>query len=187
MRKPLYAARRTELNRILKRLQRELGHLANKKHDIRNKIVHGITGAYDVVARQDDDVRGWQRRWGRRVYSTGIGGLMSALDKAHTPVLVDRKEPTTQRCSRCRHVKAGAERLGLGDRTYHCEACGFLCDRDLNSAFNDEDEARRRFKLGPAERRTGPADGRTSALLGYLNGIPGVRASLVGEAGSPRF
>jgi putative transposase len=29
-----------------------------------------------------------------------------------------------------------ADRLGLGERTYHCDRCGTSIDRDVNAAIN---------------------------------------------------
>ncbi|EQD57322.1 protein containing Transposase, IS605 OrfB, partial [mine drainage metagenome] len=47
--------------------------------------------------------------------------------------LVDPKD-TTQECSDCHNVKKGDEKLALKDRTYHCDICGLVTDRDLNVA-----------------------------------------------------
>ena len=45
----------------------------------------------------------------------------------------DRFYPSSKRCSQCGHVK---ESLSLGERTYCCEECGSVIDRDLNAALN---------------------------------------------------
>ena len=49
--------------------------------------------------------------------------------------LADRFFPSSKRCSRCGIVK---ESLGLDERTYRCENCGLIIDRDWNAAFNLE-------------------------------------------------
>ncbi len=41
--------------------------------------------------------------------------------------------PSSKTCSRCRAVKA---KLPLSERTYRCERCGLVLDRDLNAAIN---------------------------------------------------
>lgn len=41
---------------------------------------------------------------------------------------------TSQRCSNC--GKLPKKKLELQDRTYSCEHCGFVEDRDLNAALN---------------------------------------------------
>lgn len=60
----------------------------------------------------------------------------------------DRWYASSKICSCCGHKK---ERLDLSERTYHCERCGLVIDRDLNAAINlarwpalqGEDDARR--------------------------------------------
>jgi putative transposase len=43
--------------------------------------------------------------------------------------------PSTKRCSCCGSVKGEME---LGQRTYECDGCGLVMDRDLNAALNLE-------------------------------------------------
>lgn len=45
----------------------------------------------------------------------------------------DRWFPSSKTCSACRAVKA---KLSLSERTFHCEACGLVLDRDVNAARN---------------------------------------------------
>ncbi|MCL5105793.1 MAG: transposase [Candidatus Marsarchaeota archaeon] len=42
---------------------------------------------------------------------------------------------TTQKCSNCNNIKEGKEILTLKDRTYNCNICGMVRDRDLNAAI----------------------------------------------------
>lgn len=53
-------------------------------------------------------------------------------------VLAPRTYPSSKRCSCCGHVK---KFLSLSDRTYICDDCGFICDRDLNASYNLRDLA----------------------------------------------
>lgn len=48
-------------------------------------------------------------------------------------LVADRFFPSSKTCNVCGNVK---NRLSLGERTYHCEACGTVIDRDLNAAIN---------------------------------------------------
>jgi putative transposase len=157
-------------------LSREYDHLANQRRDIRHRIVSKMISTYDSVAVQDDYVAGWQRMWGGWVAFSTIGGIMSDLKtKSHTPVVVERFEPTTQKCSNCGALK----NVRLEERVYRCRKCGLRIDRDLNAAVND-------WKAIPAERREStPVDTKAATeLMGYFNSIPNVSASLVEEAGS---
>jgi putative transposase len=48
-------------------------------------------------------------------------------------LLADRWFPSSKTCSRCACIK---DDLILDDRTYECQACGLVIDRDLNAAVN---------------------------------------------------
>ena len=47
--------------------------------------------------------------------------------------IVDRFYPSSKLCSKCGSKK---ETLKLSERVYKCDACNFVCDRDLNAAIN---------------------------------------------------
>lgn len=55
-------------------------------------------------------------------------------------VRVDRWFASSKLCSACGEKK---ETLTLQERIFHCEACGFLMDRDLNASKNILTEALR--------------------------------------------
>jgi len=48
-------------------------------------------------------------------------------------VVADRWMPSSKTCSACGAVKA---KLRLSERTFQCEHCGLVIDRDLNAARN---------------------------------------------------
>jgi putative transposase len=48
-------------------------------------------------------------------------------------VVADRWYPSSKTCSRCGLVKS---ELSLSQRTFRCDACGLMLDRDLNAARN---------------------------------------------------
>ena len=48
-------------------------------------------------------------------------------------VVVDRWFPSSKTCSNCGTKK---QTLGLSERVFACEHCGFTIDRDLNAAIN---------------------------------------------------
>jgi putative transposase len=166
-------------NKIRLKLDETYDECTRQKRDTRNKIVSKLTRTYGTVCYQNDNVAGWQKLWGRRIQATAIGGLTSALQKkAQTPVQVDRFRPSTKTCSQCGTINE----IGLNERVYRCRSCGLVIDRNLNAALNNRNEG------VPTEyREPTPADTKTTTrLLEYFNSIPGVRASLVDEAGSPQ-
>ncbi|WXG44776.1 MAG: transposase [Promethearchaeati archaeon SRVP18_Atabeyarchaeia-1] len=163
------------------RLDRMYSMSSNMKRDIRNKIVSHLGDVYGVVCYQDENLKAWQRIWGRKMLCTSIGGIISTLQrKVRTPVEVDRFYPSTKTCSFCGSIKE----VSLGERVYACRRCGAVIGRDLNSSINMRGEGLRRIGMVRAESTPAETEAATLASLEYLNSIPRVRASLVHEPGS---
>ncbi len=165
-----------------RQLENAYAKLTNIKQDIKHKLVHYLQENYGVVCYQDESFKAWQRIWGRKILSTAIGGIIRTLEgKMHTPIQVDKWFPSTKTCSRCGNIR----NIGLDERVYVCPVCELVMDRDHNSSVNIETEGL--THLVPTERRdVKPVETESStvASLEYLNRIPYVTASLVGEAGS---
>ena len=85
--------------------------------------------------------------------------------------------PSSKTCSGCGHAKA---KLPLSERTYRCQRCGLVLDRDLNAARNlaalVDASAPVVAGSGPETLKT-PVDGGVS---------PGFGWAVPGEAGSRR-
>ena len=56
-----------------------------------------------------------------------------ASENGNTVYIADRFFPSSKKCSSCGSVKA---KLSLDERTYCCDQCGLVIDRDLNAAIN---------------------------------------------------
>ena len=67
-------------------------------------------------------------------------------------VEIDRFYPSSKRCSRCGNVK---DELKLSERTYRCESCRNVIDRDLNADINIRNEGFRIFTEGHSESACG--------------------------------
>ena len=48
-------------------------------------------------------------------------------------VEADKCYPSSKLCHKCGHKKVD---LKLSDRTYHCDKCGYIADRDYNASLN---------------------------------------------------
>lgn len=172
--------------KTLNKIRKEFDRLGNIKWDIKNKIVKCLKDNCEIVCFQDENLRWMQRIYGRKMLSTGIGGIISMIkEKIHTPVQIDRFFPSTKRCCRCGHKRD----VELNERVYSCynPECGNEMDRDLNSAISIEKEGLKSVKSVGTERiELTPGEIRSSTLrmLGYLNSIPHVKASLISETGS---
>ena len=165
------------------KIRKEFDKLTNIKEDIKNKIVHRL-GEYQIVCYQDDNIKSWQRIWGRRILETSIGGIKSDIDKKiQTPVEIDRFFPSTKKCSECGHERE----IGLDERIYEClnPKCQIKKDRDWNSSINIEGEGLRNIRVDTGRIDFKPVEIESSTLdMEYFNHIPYVKASSVRETGS---
>jgi putative transposase len=78
------------------------------------------------------------RRLARRIADAGWGELRRQLGyktawAGGTLIQADVFYPSSKTCSGCGHVKT---KLPLSERTYTCERCGLVLDRDENAARN---------------------------------------------------
>ncbi|WP_029523526.1 RNA-guided endonuclease TnpB family protein [Persephonella sp. KM09-Lau-8] len=116
------------------KIQRQHQKIYNRRKDIKNKIL-SLLKKYEYVLIQEEQIKNWHRGlFGKQIQNTGIGGIISMLKQnIETLIPVDKYEATTKVCSRCGCRK---EDIKLSVRTYKCEKCGLVIDRDLNSAIN---------------------------------------------------
>jgi len=165
-----------------RQLEKAYAKVTNIKKDIKHKLVHYLHTTYGVVCYQDENVKAWQRLWGRKIVSTAIGGIIRTLEvKVHTPIKVDKWFASTKTCSRCGTIRD----IGLDERVYVCPVCGLVMDRDHNSSITIEHEGLTHLvPTGRRDVKPVETESSTFASLEYLNRIPYVKASSVCEAGS---
>ena len=59
--------------------------------------------------------------------------LINRINKYETAIVIaDKYYPSTKKCNRCGNIKE----MKVDKRTYKCEKCGLILDRDLNAAIN---------------------------------------------------
>ena len=123
--------------------------IRNVKRDAVHKFTSRIAKNHGVVCCENLCVSGMGKSVKsirKAVHNSCMGELRMLLKyKATHYVEIDRFYPSSKRCSKCGNVKA---ELGLSERTYRCEACGNVLDRDLNAALNIRDEGFRIFTEG---------------------------------------
>jgi len=74
----------------------------------------------------------------RAISDAGWAELARQLDykqvwRGGQVLVADRWFPSTRSCSRCGTLK---QRMGLAERTFRCDRCGLVMDRDRNAAAN---------------------------------------------------
>ena len=122
------------------RLARLHARIANVRTDALHKATSMLAARYETVVAEDLNVAGMTRNRGlaRAIGDQGFGRLRRMLGYKTTwrggaLVTADRFYPSSKKCSGCGAVKA---KLPLSERTYTCDRCGLVLDRDVNAARN---------------------------------------------------
>lgn len=127
-------------NKQRKRVAKLHEKVSNQRKDFLHKLSKQITNAYDVVCVEDLNMQNMAQalKFGKSVSDNGWGTFITQLiykleDQGKQLIKIDKWFPSSKTCSNCGKVK---ETLSLSERTYHCEDCGFVEDRDVNAAIN---------------------------------------------------
>ena len=131
------SARREKAKERVARLH---ARVADVRADAINKATTMIAGNYSVVCIEDLHVAGMVKNHSlaRSVSDAAFGEFRRQLEykttrSGATLYVVDRWYRSSKTCSGCGSVKA---KLSLSERTYRCDSCGLVLDRDLNAAIN---------------------------------------------------
>ncbi len=127
-------------NQTRRRLARVHARAANLRRDALHKLTTALATQHGAVVVENLHVAGMirNRRLARAIADSGMAQLRRLLGYKATwygcrLVVADRFFPSSKTCSGCGWVKA---KLTLAERTFTCEACGLVVDRDLNAACN---------------------------------------------------
>ncbi len=152
--------------------------------------VHGITS--DIIKRHSSNIavgdlklqsmttKGGSRKRGlnRSMQNQCLGMLIQQLaykaESAAGELAKIKPHYTTQQCSSCGGMPAAP--IGLGVRSYQCDQCGLVLERDINAARNI-----RLRGLRPFSRAAGPAC--RSEAADAANVVPMVASSEVVKHG----
>lgn len=135
--------RRSEQSRGYKKALRQYRELKRRstaqRKDAANKWAVKVCRNSDAIASEDFKPKFLSRTtMARKAQDAAIGQLIGALEwqavKRGRRFVKVNPAYTTQDCSNC--GARAKRRLGLQDRVYKCERCGFVLDRDRNSAIN---------------------------------------------------
>ena len=144
--------------------------VANIRRDFIQKVTTILTTHYGQIAVEDLNVKGMVRnhRLAQSVSDVAFGELLRQIEykSAYNGVTVkkaDRFYPSSKTCSVCGNVKND---LKLKDRTYRCDKCGSVIDRDYNASLNLL-SLLSNIKIGSSSPEFTPAD--LTALLSRFN------------------
>ena len=165
--------------------------VANLRSDLLNKTTTMLARTYTIISIEDLNVAGMVKnhRLAQAVEDASFGELHRQLEyktirtgaRLH---VIDRWYPSSKTCSNCGTVKA---KLSLGERTYRCDECGLVMDRDLNAAINIKVAGSAPETLnarGGSTRRTRHDDGATRHPVKHEPSGGETRISLGAAAGN---
>ena len=114
--------------------------VANQRQDAMHKATTWLASTFSEICIEDLNAAGMvkNRRLAKAVSDAAFGEFRRQLEykTARTGAqlhVIDRWYPSSKTCSSCGAVKA---KLSLNERTYKCDGCGLVMDRDLNAAVN---------------------------------------------------
>jgi putative transposase len=128
--------------KAVRRLARLHRQIKNQRHNTLHQVTARLAKTKSVLVIEDLHVSGMMKnhRLAQAIGDVGFAEfkrqlLYKASWYGARVILADRWEPSSKRCSGCGCLDAD---LTLADRTYSCEQCGLVLDRDLNAAMNLE-------------------------------------------------
>ena len=116
--------------------------ITNIRKDFLHKVTSHIVRNYDYIGLEDLNVSGMVKnhKLARSLSDVSFYEFNRMLEykagynnKKQMIYRADRFYPSSKTCSKCGSVKKD---LKLSDRTYRCDECGYIVDRDLNAAIN---------------------------------------------------
>lgn len=137
-------SRRKKGGKNKKKAVKKLGklhfHIANIRKDALHKITSELTKTKSLIVLEDLNVSGMMKNHKLALSISDVGMYEFRRQLEYKCLLyncelvfIDRFFPSSKKCSSCGHIK---DDLKLSDRTYICEHCGLVIDRDLNAAIN---------------------------------------------------
>ena len=146
-------------------------HVANQRQDAIHKATTWLASTYSEICIEDLNAVGMVKNHhlAKAVSDAAFGEFRRQLEykTARTGArlhVVDRWYPSSKTCSKCGRVKA---KLSLAERTYRCDGCGLVMDRDLNAAINIKVAG-----SAPETQNTHGGTGRRSNQHGCATQVP---------------
>ena len=119
-------------------LARKHRKVERQRENFHWKLAHELTDEHDEICLEDLNLKGMKSLWGRKVSDLGFADFVKKLvyiapKKGVKITFTDKWYPSSKTCSVCGTVN---QTLNLRDRTWRCNDCGAVHDRDRNAAIN---------------------------------------------------
>ena len=117
------------------------------RQDGLHKLTHYLCQGFQVICLEDLNVKGMikNHNLAKAISDMGFYEFKRKIEYKATKFgnflsIIDQWFPSSKMCSNCGNKKKD---LKLSERVYHCQACGYEADRDLNAAINIEGQGLR--------------------------------------------
>lgn len=114
--------------------------IANRRKDNLHKLSRSLVENNDCVCVESIDMKSMAQtfNYSSKVKDGSYGQFLKNVEyklqrEGKHFIKIDKWYPSSKTCSVCGNVK---EELSLSSRTYKCDCCGTIMDRDLNAAIN---------------------------------------------------
>ena len=136
--------------------------VASVRSDWQWKTARMLLLTFDMLVFETLNLKAMQQLWGRKVGDLGFADFLGkaqwmAKKLGRDLLKIDRWEPSTKTCRVCGRGRG----MPLNMRTFECDGCGHVEDRDENASHNIL-EAGRRLRSGASSKT---AYGRQDALV----------------------
>ena len=140
-------------NRILSRKKKTSNHrklakialarlykkISNRRKDFHFKLANKICSEYALICIEDLNIKGMQKRWGRKISDYGFSEFIKILEYKAREIgsivqKIDRYYPSSQICHVCGTKNPETKNLAI--REWICTKCKTSHDRDRNAAIN---------------------------------------------------
>jgi len=122
------------------KLAKLYGQMADRRNDFLHKLSYRIVNKNQVINSETLKIKNMMknRRLSRAIGQSGWGEFLRQLEYKskwydRTFTKISQWFPSSKLCSNCHHKR---ERLSLSIRTWKCENCHEVHDRDINAAKN---------------------------------------------------
>ena len=121
------------------KLNKQHTKIKRQREDFHKKLARDLALEIKYIGLEDLNIQGMVKNHhlAKSISDVGWGSFFSYLKYYKTffdgeIIEVGRFEPTSQTCSSC----GNRQKISLKERTFECEDCGMIKDRDLNASIN---------------------------------------------------
>ena len=125
----------SNMNKFRIKLARQYERMFNQRNDFQHKVSREIANQFWLVAMEKLNIKGMikNHKLANSIWDVWWYKFKTLLSYKTKVIEIDTFKPSSKTCFNCWNIK---ESLWLNERTYHCDVCWYIEDRDINAAKN---------------------------------------------------